>query len=154
MTMTQHIGNIINRDLSINLSSRHALPLPPPDLAMQKDEMAIYARFMRHLRHVPNSRMEIKILSAIQFTADMLYHSDAHVAKVLVELGLRGPRLAFPADFLSYIDQALMRSEWDVGGPTEAMKDLKAFWDNIGEDKFGSVKAGYDLLSHPVSTMA
>lgn len=147
--MTQQIG--INRDLTANLSSKHALPLPPPDMVKQKDEMAIYARFMRHLRHVPNSRMDIKILSAIQFTADMLYHSDAHVAKVLVELGLRAPRLSFPADFLSFMDQALMRSEWEIGGPNEAMKELKEFWDGIGEDKFGNVKAGYDLLE-PMSS--
>ena len=51
---------------------RIALPLPPSSTASNAEEMDVYARFMRHLRHVPNNRMEIKILSAIQFTADML----------------------------------------------------------------------------------
>lgn len=151
--MTQSNGNKNNRDTFSNLSNKHVLPLPPTELAESKDDMAIYARFMRHLRHVPNSRMEIKILSAIQFTADMLYLSDAHVSKVLVEQGLRAPRLSFPSEFLSFIDQSLMRSDWDIGGPNEAMKELKEFWDFIGEDKFAGVKAGHDLLE-PTSVNA
>lgn len=142
--MTQQHG--IQKDKSISPNSRHALPLPPCDNAEKREEMAIYARFMRHLRHVPNSRMEIKILSAIQFTADMLDHSDAHVSKVLVDLGLRAPRLSFPADFLSFIDQSLMRSSFEIGGPSEDMKELRGFWDDIGEDKFGAIRSGYDLL--------
>tara|TARA_B100002003_G_C13855466_1_gene419099 strand:- start:178 stop:618 length:441 start_codon:yes stop_codon:yes gene_type:complete len=141
--MTQALGN---RDTFSNQKTNHALPLPPPRAAEHNEEMAIYARFMRHLRHVPNSRMDIKILSAIQFTADMLDYSDAHIAKTLVDLGLRAPRIAFPADFLSFIDHALLRSEWDIGGPSEGMKDLKAYWDEIGEDKFAAIHCGSDLL--------
>lgn len=142
--MTQH--RTLNENKNITLNSQTALPLPPPDNAEKRDEMAIYARFMRHLRHVPNSRLEIKILSAIQFTADMLDHSDAHVSKVLVDLGLRAPRLSFPADFLSFIDKSLQRNSFDIGGPSADMKELRAFWDEIGEDKFGAFKGGYDLL--------
>lgn len=126
---------------------RYALPLPPASITEQRDEMAVYARFMRHLRHVPAQRMEIKILSAIQFTADMMDLSDAHVAKVLVDLGLRAPRIAFPADFLGFIDQALQRSSLDVGAPNLAMSDLKSFWDGIGEDRFSGFKTGFGLLS-------
>jgi len=125
---------------------RYILPLPPSHPATEKDEMAIYARFMRHLRHVPSSRMEIKILSAIQFAADMLDHSDAHVSKILVDLGLRAPRIAFPADFLGFIDQSMMRTGWDVGGPSGGMVDLKSFWDYIGEDRFAAFKVQYPLL--------
>ncbi|MFP4313582.1 MAG: hypothetical protein ACLFR0_04560 [Alphaproteobacteria bacterium] len=143
--MTQQHGKT-NGDTFSKLANKHVLPLPPQADAQHKDEMAIYARFMRHLRYVPNSRVEIKILSAIQFTADMLQLSDAHVSKTLVEQGLRAPRLSFPADFLSFMDQACMRSDWEVGGPNQAMKELKEFWDYIGEDKFASVKGGHDLL--------
>ncbi len=120
------------------------LPLPPK--SSESDEMEIYARFMRHLRHVPNSRAEIKILSALQFTADMLDYSDAHLAKVLVELGLRAPRMAFTADFLSYADKALMRNQWDVGGPSDGLLALKMFWNKIGEDKFAAFKGEYPLI--------
>ncbi|MGB4056783.1 MAG: hypothetical protein WBK77_01725 [Alphaproteobacteria bacterium] len=121
-----------------------ALPLPP-QLYGTGDDMEVYARFMQHLRNVPSSRMEIKILSAIQFTADIMDHSDAHVAKLLVDLGLRAPRMAFPADFLKYADMAMMRSGWEVGGPTPGIEALKEHWDRIGEDKFTVFRGGYDL---------
>lgn len=128
------------------------LPLPPEDVR-DNVNMEIYARFMGHLRHVPNSRMEIKILSAAQFTADMTNYTDAQIAKILVDLGLRAKRAAFPADFLEYADQALMRSGWDVGGPNEALLDLKAYWDRIGEDKFAGFKRGYSLLDETLAVI-
>lgn len=121
-----------------------ALPLPPEH--SDTTEMDVYARFMRHLRYVPNSKDEIKILSAIQFTADMMDHSDAHIAKILVDLGLRAPRMAFPADFLKFADNALMRSGWDIGGPSVALYQLKDHWDHIGEDKFAAFKGEYPLV--------
>lgn len=129
------------------LQSSDALKLPLPPSSEQTQEMDVYARFMRHLRHVPNSRAEIKILSAMQFTADMLDFSDAHVAKSLVDLGLRAPRMAFPADFLRYADRALMRSGWQVGGPSSALKELKAFWDRTGEDKFAAFRGDFPLVT-------
>ena len=135
--MTHYIGN---RDQFSNHDIRSALPLPPPSTEERKDEMAVYARFMRHLRHVPNSRKEIKVLSAIQFTADMLDYSDAHIAKMLVEMGLRAPRLAFPSEFLSFVDHALMRQGWEIGAPSKDILELKAYWDGIGEDKFAAFK--------------
>lgn len=130
-------------------SSDTRLPVPPRPLFHFKDhkkeEMDVYSRFMRHLRDVPNSRMEIKILSAIQFTADMTGRSDAHVSKSLVEMGLRAPRMAFPADFLKYADQSLMRAGWQVGGPTAALLELKAYWDKIGEDKFAGLRGSHSF---------
>ena len=120
------------------------LPLPPE--ASAREEMDLYARFMRHLRCVPNNRMDIKILSAVQFTSDMLGFSDAHVAKMLVDMGLRAPRMAFPADFLEFADHSLRRNGWDIGGPNAALKDLKDFWDRIGEDKFAGFKRDYKVF--------
>ncbi len=105
---------------------------------------------MRHLRNVPTSRTEIKILSAIQFTADMMGHSDAHISKVLVDFGLRAPRMAFPADFLKFADAALMRSGWEIGGASPAMKELKLFWDANGEDKLAVFKGEYDYATQRV----
>ena len=121
------------------------LPLPP-ELMAGREDMALYARFMSHLRLVPNSRIEIKILSAIEFTADMLDHSDAHVGKVLVDLGLRAPRMAFPADFLKFADFALMRSGWEVGGPSASLLELKAHWDYIGESRFPALSGEYSIV--------
>lgn len=126
------------------------LPLPPID-AQAKEEMAIYARFMRHLRHVPGSRKEIKVLSAIQFTADMLDYSDATIAKILVEMGLRAPRIAYPSEFLNFVDQALAKDGWEIGAPTQSLLDLKAYWNDIGEEKFAVFKGTYCQLSEPVA---
>jgi hypothetical protein len=118
------------------------LPLPPEHKEM-KSEMEIYARFMRHLRLVPNSQMEIKVLSAIQFTADILNESDAYVAKALVDLGLRAPRKAFPATYLEFVDKSLLRSGLELGGPTQSASELRAHWNAIGEDKFAAAR--YDF---------
>jgi len=138
----------MTKDTHTRNDERIALPLPPcgAEGSACREEMAIYARFMRHLRHVPNGRLEIKILSAIQFAADMLGYSDARIAKLLVDCGLRAPRIAFPADFLEFADQALMRSGWQVGGPGTALLALKAHWDAIGEDKFAGFKKRYSVL--------
>jgi hypothetical protein len=125
------------------------LPLPP-HLPADGDDMALYARFMRHLRNVPNSRMEIKVLSAIQFTADMLGHSDAHVAKLLVDLGLRAPRMAFPADFLKYASEAMMRSGWEVGAPTHGLIALHNHWNRTGEDRFAAFRGEYTLIDERI----
>ena len=120
------------------IGNKVILPLPPE--AKESSDMEIYARFMRHLRNVPNSRAEIKVLSAIQFTADMLDIGDALVAKTLVDCGLRAPRQSFPAEYLEFIDKSLLRSGWEIGGPTASAAELKAHWDNIGEDKFAAFR--------------
>jgi hypothetical protein len=124
-------------------SANVILPLPPEKGQMQ--DMDVYIRFMRHLRCVPNSRATIKVLSAIQFTADFLDCSDAHVAKLLVDLGLRAPRMAFPAEFLGYADASLIRTGWVVGGPSAALTALKAYWDETGEDKFAAFRSTHSL---------
>ena len=130
-----------------NIQSNDQTHLPLPPQKSEGREMEIYARFMKHLRYVPNSKSEIKILSAIQFTADMTDHSDAHVSKALVELGLRAPRMAFPAEFLKFADQSLMRNGWEVGGPSAALLELQSFWNSIGEDRFAGFKCEYPLVS-------
>lgn len=134
------------RDRGINRKGTTTLPLAPE--ASATSEMEIYARFMRHLRMVPNSRMEIKVLSAIQFTADMLDLSDALVSKTLIDLGLRVPRAALPEEYLNFADQSLMRSGFDLGGPKASTLAIKKHWDYIGEDQFASVRA-QSVLTFP-----
>jgi hypothetical protein len=138
--MTNH--NVTDPKTKTETTTVH-LPLPP---AMEAHgEMEIYARFMRHLRMLPQSCTEIKVLSAIQFTADMLDLNDAIVSKTLVDLGLRAPRRAFPAEYLRHVDESLMRSGWEVGAPTKASQDIRAHWDAIGEDKFAPFRTNFDI---------
>jgi hypothetical protein len=126
------------------------LPLPPSADRDARFEMEIYARFMRHLRNVPNSRMEIKILSAIQFTADMLDIREELVAKTLVDLGLLAPRKAFPGTFLDFCDRMMLRGlnpfREDRDSPPPAVSALKEHWDATGENRFGPLPVHYAVF--------
>lgn len=122
------------------------LPLPPLG-GIESMELEIYARFMRHFRLVPNSRIEIKVLSAIQFTSDILDLNDAIVSKTLADMGLRAPRRVFPESYLDHVDRSLLRAGWDVGGPCASSVDMKRFWDDIGEDKFAAFKKDYPRVT-------
>lgn len=113
----------------------------------QSEGADICIRFLRYLSRVPNSNLEIKVLSAIQYSADMLDYSDARAAKTLVELGLRAPRKAFPADFLNFIDQALTRDSWEIGSANDAMHDLARYWVANGENAFVAVNREFDLVN-------
>ena len=127
------------------LTERVILPVPEVD-ADPRTDMEIYARFMRHLRSVANSRMEIKVLTSIQFVADMMDLPDAQVAKTLVDMGLRAPRMAFPTEYLDHADSSLMRNDWDIGAANAALKSLQEHWNTIGEDKFAAFKKYYPTL--------
>lgn len=126
------------------------LPLPPLDGAT-KDVMEVYGRFMRHVRLVPNSNIYIKILSGIQFTADMMDLSDALVSKMLADMGLRAPRKAFPESYLDHVDRSLMRDITQTGSACESSIDMKRFWDDIGEDKFAAFQKDYPLVTIPLT---
>ena len=117
------------------------LPLPPEKSYLT--EMDIYVRFMRHLRAVPNSKKEIKVLSAIQYTADMTNNSDARVAKVLVDLGLKAPRLSFPTEFLEHIDNFKLRGLNKYAALPESYKGLFRYWNTAGEDRFAHIKKDF-----------
>lgn len=149
--------------LSHGRTTEHiVLPMPPEltDLAAGQDtrfEMEVYARFMRHLRNVPNSRAEIKILASIQFTADMMDVGEALVAKTLVDLGLRAPRRAFPCGFLDFFDKCMLRRSFelqggtsDFSGPPQAVIALRDHWDLIGEERFGPLPVQYAVFNESV----
>jgi hypothetical protein len=130
-------------------------PLPPEPGDEGRFEMDVYVRFMRHIRQVPNSRTDIKILSAIQFTADMMDVADALVAKTLVDMGLRAPRRAFPFTFLDFADRILQREAWNNGAAPSSVMALRRHWDAIGEDRFeGSVTSHYAVFNQSFYTRA
>ncbi len=124
--------------------------LPVPETTISKDDMEIYSRFMRHLRNVSNSRMEIKILTSIQFVADMLDLPDSQVTKTLVDLGLRAPRIALPSDYLDHADACLMRDDWEVGAANSSLKSLQKHWGKIGEDRFAAFRRFYPTLAENI----
>lgn len=141
-----------NKNHKINLLT---LPLPPEDpCGLQRMEMDVYARFMRHVRTVPCSRPEIQVLAAIQFVADMMNLEDADVTRILVDLGLRAPRLAFPEAYLEFADMALMREVHQIGMASVSLHALKAHWDEIGEDRFVAFRRYYPTLTEGLHSHA
>ena len=133
--------NDINATPRAKLSERVRLPLMPEERV--GFELDVYNCFMRHLRQVTNSRQDIKVLTAIQFTADMMDLGDALVAKTVVDLGLRAPRAAFPSAFLDFADRALQRTAWDVGGNAQgSILGLRDHWEQIGENRFAPLLPG------------
>jgi hypothetical protein len=152
-TSENYVTGLSRAEAPSGLVERVVLPLPP--LGDQrggdetKFEMDIYVRFMRHLRQVPNSRLEIKILSAIQFIADLLDHGDALVAKTLVDMGLRAPRRAFPVSFLDFVDRSMARQSWEHGNcPPASVASLQHHWNRIGEDPFtASLRPHYAIFN-------
>ena len=137
--------NAMSLDMNMFIENQIILPRLPEHFSKMSDEEAIYKHFMRHLQAVPTSKVSIKVLSSIQFTADFLGYSDAHVTKVLVDLGLRAPREALPAEFLDYTDIAIPRGYWAAGGASLAVLALADHWRKIGEDPFVSVKRVFPL---------
>ncbi len=126
----------------ISITAHPAIELPLPPSNKNQFDIEVYAKFMRHLRCVPNNKAEIKILSAMQFTADLIGASDEHVAKVLVECGLRAPRGAFPANFLEHVDKSLFRQPHEIGAASEDYKALAAHWRKHGERPSAGVLFG------------
>ena len=125
--------------------SRILLPIPTLQ-SMHSQEMEIYARFMRHLRYVPNSKDEIKILSSIHYVADVMRLSDEEIAHTLVQMGLRCPRAALPDSYLDHADNALMRESFEIGSASKQLRELQTHWNLIGEDKFAAFKKHYPSL--------
>lgn len=103
--------------------------------SMNANDKEIVQIFLQSQRDVVHSRAEVKILSAIHKTADLVGTSDAYIAKILVDFGLRAPRLAFPADFLDHIDNTVIRSE-QAGFSllSKSYKKLIDYWISVGED--------------------
>ena len=134
---TAHIPTRQNKHMrkSKQLSQhRIVLPLPPRDIDA-KYEMDVYVRFMRYLRHLPNSRVEIKILCAIQSVAEFMDKGEADIASVLVDLGLRAPKAAFPESFLTFCDHFMARQsvynhqEQNLGA--RSLNGLFKHWDML-----------------------
>lgn len=116
------------------------LPLPPLEAIDEnaKFEMDIYVRFMRCLRSVSNLRRETAILTSLQFVSDMMEMPIKEVVEILVDLGLRAPRTAFPESYVKLIDQSTMQDIYDVRCADFPLRDLRHHWFAIADDKFHS----------------
>lgn len=129
--------------------------LNSPDIALPKTHVPVQAdsgnrymiisHFFRCLRDAQHVRADVSILQSIQRTADITDNNDAYVAKVLVEAGLRAPRMAFPGEYLDHVTTALSRTSTQMGAANDADKDLHAHWMAIGDDPFAGFEWVNDL---------
>lgn len=100
----------------------------------------IITQFFQLLRDATHARPDVCILIAIQRTADATDNNDAYVAKVLVDAGLRAPRMAFPGDYIDHIISALTRHPNHMSAASESDKDLYAHWTAIGDDPLAGLE--------------
>lgn len=97
-------------------------------------EHDIFVAFISALREGPKRRMEVRILTAIHRAADISDNSDAYVSRVLVDMGLLAPRLAFPGDFLDHVDATLVRKHPLGGKANASYYALVEHWVDIGDE--------------------
>lgn len=139
--LAQHLGHLVEqraaRSLETQPVTHYFLPLPPKDAFEFQDEMEIYVYFMRYLRLHTNflaqKRQDIKISCAIEFAADQTGYSPDLVASLLVGMGLKAPRAAFPASFLFYCDDALSGTGAKALSATNHLRKLYRHWVRLGE---------------------
>jgi|GEM_PF-2098744 len=102
--------------------------------ANDKEIIHIFLQFQSDMAYF-HVDTDIKILSAIHKTANLVGVGDTYIAKVLVDFGLCAPRSAFPEDFLDHIDNIRIRSEQvGVSLLSESYKKLVHYWTMTGEE--------------------
>lgn len=114
-------------------ATRIILPCLPESAG--KIEREIHLAFFKSFREGPHRRMETRILTAIHRAADVTDNSDAYVSRVLVDMGLMAPRLAYPGDFLDHVDATLLRDRPLRTVPPSYLA-LTAHWSAIGEEGY------------------
>ena len=115
-----------------DLPAIYIMPLPPED---GKFAHECYMTFMHHMNRAAGPGLDQRILSAISYTAKATDNSTAHISQLLVEMGLRAPKAAFPGDFISHITERLGRDAWMLGAPTANQMDLARIWQKTPEAK-------------------
>lgn len=108
----------------------YTMPVPP---SADHPDHAYYQAFVHVMNRLPRTMtIGAKLAEAIEHTADFMQTSPAHVARLLVDYGLRAPRQAFPASFLDFVDRtpeprhAVERAALDSD-----VVELKDFWSTL-----------------------
>lgn len=104
----------------------YTMPVPPGD---NSSDFVYHQAFIHAMNRIQNASIATKLRQAIEETADATQTSPAHIARLLVDYGLRAPRHAFPDSFLDYIDSrpepklSVLRAAEDLD-----VTELKNFW--------------------------
>ena len=108
----------------------YTMPVPPIETSA---DFAYYQAFVHEMNRVttPVAAPAIgeKLCQAIEATAVRMNTSPAHVARLLVDYGMRAPRHAFPTSFVDYVDNrpepkmSILRAAQDFD-----VMQLRDFW--------------------------
>jgi hypothetical protein len=118
------------KETSQKMTPLYTMPVPPQASHPDHDYYQAFVHVMNRLPHT--MAIGIKLRTAIENTAEFMRTSPAHVARLLVDYGLRAPRQAFPASFLDYVDatrtprHAVQRAAMDSD-----VIELKDFWQTL-----------------------
>jgi glycine cleavage system protein P-like pyridoxal-binding family len=130
----------------LELKGHIRYPIPPTVFDKYAEELDTYVRFMRLLRTTRGPRADIRILRTIQSVADTTGLHDDDIAHVLVDLGLRAPRMAYPASFLQRIDAAQQRATAGMASVTTSIRSLIEHW-QITENNAGGASQKAKILA-------
>lgn len=107
----------------------YMMPVPPGE---SSSDFVYYQSFVYAMNRIQASSIAIKLRQAIEQTATATHTSPAHIARLLVDYGLRAPRHAFPDCFVDYIDSrpepklSVLRATQDTD-----VAELKNFWQTL-----------------------
>ncbi len=104
----------------------YTMPVPPSD---NSPDFLYHQAFVHAMNRIEHPSIALKLRQAIEETATKTQTSPAHIARLLVDYGMRAPRHAFPDSFLDYIDSrpepklSVLRAAQDID-----VLELKNFW--------------------------
>lgn len=107
----------------------YTMPLPPHE---NSPDYPYYQAFLHSMNRTDGASIAHKIAQSIELTANFTQTSPAHIARLLVDYGLRAPRHAFPDSFVSFIDtHKRPRIQIAMDGFEQDVTELKDFWQTL-----------------------
>ena len=112
----------------------YTMPVPP---AESHPDHEYYQAFVRAMNRLPRQApVGQKLLTSIQQTADQMGTSEAHVARLLVDYGMRAPREAYPNSFVEFVDRyPIPRNAVERAALDTDVIELKDFWNGLTQQE-------------------
>ncbi len=107
----------------------YTMPVPP---APSSPDLAYYQTFVHAMNRTKASSIAEKLRTAIELTAELAQTSPAHIARMLVDHGLRAPKNAFPDSFVDYVEsRPAPKSFVPLAAADADVAALRNFWQTL-----------------------
>lgn len=117
---------VLLRKKIMTMRPLYTMPLPPHE---SSPDYPYYQAFLHSMNRSEGVSIADKIAQAIDMTADFTQTSSAHIARLLVDYGLRAPRNAFPPSFVQFIETPQRaKPAYAQSGFEQDASELKDFW--------------------------